>query len=99
MRDGNGATPIEVRVEKISQFFDTLDPYPFPERDLDKDAEEYIVGWARELPRDAPISIVIHMPATEASKQDAKALTAALNRYFTYRSGVTLRDLNELFRV
>src|SRR5262244_317681 len=99
MRNGNGATPIEVRVENISQLFDTLDPYPFGERDLDQDAEEYIVGWARELPRDAPISIVIHMPAAEAAKQDTKVLTAALDRYFVYRTGIVLRDLNELFRV
>jgi hypothetical protein len=99
MTNGNGATPIEVRVENISQLFDTLDPYPFPDRDLDKDAEEYIVGWARELPHDEPIAIVIHLPAAEAAKQDTKTLTAALNRYFTYRAGIILRDLNELFRV
>jgi hypothetical protein len=79
--------------------FDTLDPYPFPERDLDSDAEEYIVGWARELPRDAPISIVIHLPAAEVAKQDVKTLTVALNRFFAYRAGVILRDLSELFRV
>jgi hypothetical protein len=99
MTNGNDGTPIEVRVENISQLFDTLDPYPFPERDLDKDAEEYIVGWARELPRDEPISIVIHLPGAEAAKQDTKTLRAALNRYFTYRTGVILRDLNELFRI
>ena len=99
MANGNGATPIEVRVENISQLFDTLDPYPFPERDLDQDAEEYIVGWARELPRDVPISIVIHVPSAEAAKQDKKTLTTAMHRYFTYRAGTILRDLNELFRV
>jgi hypothetical protein len=27
---------IEVRVEKITQLFDTLDPFPFRERDLDQ---------------------------------------------------------------
>jgi len=99
MSNGDVPSPIEVRVENISQLFDTLDPYPFSERDLDSDAEEYIVGWARELPRDAPISIVIHMPAAEVAKQDAKALTTALNRYFAYRAGIILRDVNELFRV
>ena len=46
------ATPdhlIELRVNKIAQLFHTLDPFPFRERDLDKEAEEFIVGWAREL--------------------------------------------------
>jgi hypothetical protein len=59
---------IEVRVTDISQLFDTLDPFPFPERDLDKDAEEFIVGWAREFPRDRPLNIVLHLPAAEIEK-------------------------------
>src|SRR5258705_7476703 len=95
----NSATPIQVRVEKVSQLFDTLDPYPFPERDLDKDAEEYIVGWARELPRDQPITIVIHVPSAELSKQDSRLLAEALNRYFDYRARIVTRDLNEVFRI
>src|SRR5215469_12584439 len=99
MADEVSSTPIEVRVENISQLFDTLDPFPFPERDLDKDAEEYIVGWARELPRDAPITIVIHVPQDELRKHDPDTLMAALNRYFEYRGGILLRDLNELFRI
>lgn len=95
----NSTTPIQVRVENVAQLFDTLDPYPFPERDLDKDAEEYIVGWARELPRDEPITIVIHVPSAELSKHDPQLLAEALNRYFEYRVGIVTRDLNELFRV
>jgi hypothetical protein len=83
----------------VSQLFDTLDPHPFPERDLDKDAEEYIVGWARELPRDQPIAIIIHVPSAELSKHDPRLLAEALNRYFEYRAGIVTRDLNELFRI
>lgn len=41
-------TVVEVRVEEVIQLFDTLDPFPFRERDLDKDAEDYIVSWARD---------------------------------------------------
>ena len=40
---------IELRVDEIAQLFHTLDPSPFRERDLDREAEEFIVGWAREL--------------------------------------------------
>ena len=41
---------IELSVQEVAQLFESLDPYPFREKDLDKDAEEFIVGWARELP-------------------------------------------------
>ena len=82
------AGAIEVRVSDISQLFDTLDPFPFPDRDLDKDAEEFIVGWARELPRDHPLKIVLHMPASEIKKCDLKAVGESMNRYFGYRVGL-----------
>jgi hypothetical protein len=36
---------IEVFVERIEQLFNSMDPSPFHERDLDDDAEEFIAGW------------------------------------------------------
>ena len=90
--------PIAVRISNVSQLFNSLDPFPFQERDLDKNAEEFIVGWARELPRDQPIHIVLHLPAAEKAKPECKDVGAALQRYFNYRADVMQRDLNELFR-
>lgn len=90
---------IQIRVEKISQLFHTLDPFPFRERDLDREAEEFIVGWARELPKNRPIQIVIHLPASEADTLETSEIAGALNRYFTYRAEIISLDLNELFRV
>jgi hypothetical protein len=37
---------IEIRVNDIAQLFHTLDPFPFRERDLVDEAEDYIVSWA-----------------------------------------------------
>lgn len=99
MGDQRAARPIEVRVDRLSQLFDTLDPFPFRERDLDKDAEEYIVGWAREFPRNQPLEIVIYAPEDELKSKEAAELSSALERYFNYRAEITSRDLNELFRV
>ena len=90
---------IELQVEKVGQLFDTLDPMPFRERDLDRAAEDYIVGWARELPRRAPVRILIHLPAQEASSDQAAMLSQAVSRHFRYRAEVLRRDIAELFRV
>ena len=38
---------IEINLSRLSQLFNSLDPSPFHERDLDHDAEEYIVDWPR----------------------------------------------------
>jgi hypothetical protein len=93
------ANAIEIRIEKIAQLFHSLDPFPFREKDLDDDVEEFIVGWARELPPDKPIRIVVHLPETEASTPEAQELGAALTQYFAYRARVIALDLKELFRI
>ena len=90
---------IEIRIEEISQLFHSLDPFPFRERDLDKEAEEFIVGWARELSLDQPIKIVVHLPEAQASTPEAQEIGAAITRYFEYRVRMTTLDLRELFRV
>lgn len=40
---------IEVRVPELRRLFNAIDPSPLHERDLDPDAEEFIVGWARNV--------------------------------------------------
>jgi hypothetical protein len=90
---------IELRVERIAQLFHSLDPYPFRERDLDKDAEDYIVAWARELDANAPISIVVHVPESEAQSKAAQELPDAFANFFNYRADSFQRELKELFRV
>jgi hypothetical protein len=75
------ANAIELRIEKIAQLFHSLDPFPFRKKDLDIDVEESIVGWARELPPDKPLGIVIHLPETEASTSEAHELGAAFAQY------------------
>jgi hypothetical protein len=90
---------IEIRVEKAAQLFDAFDPLPYPHRDLAKTAEDFIVGWARELPRGAPISITVHMPSQEMQSEEARHLSAALSYYFSSRASRLELDLRELFRI
>jgi hypothetical protein len=90
---------IEIRIEEIAQLFHSLDPFPFREKDLDRDAEEFIVGWARELPADRPFRIVVHLPETQASTPAAHELGAGLTQYFAYRARVIELELGELFRI
>ncbi len=90
---------IEVRIHEVGQMFNSLDPSPFTERDLDDDAEEYIVGWAREVDTGKPFRIVVHLPAGEASKAAERGLESAIGNYFAYRTGMLERDLSDLVRV
>ena len=38
---------IEISLSRLSQLFNSFDPSPFHERDLDPDAKEYTVGIGR----------------------------------------------------
>jgi hypothetical protein len=99
MTTGNTDDAIELRVNEVAQLFHTLDPFPFRERDLDREAEEFIVGWARELAVDQPIRIIVHFPESEIQRKAARDLAEAFHRYFSYRASILQRDLTELFRI
>jgi hypothetical protein len=98
--DNKSATraTIEVRVRDIGQLFNSLDPSPFPERDLDDDAEAYLVGWAREVDTGGSFLIVVHLPDSEIPKAEQRGLASALANYFEYRTGMLERDLRDLVR-
>jgi WD40 repeat protein len=44
----NAPHAIQIKVDEVSQLFNTLDPFPFRERDLDKNAEDFIFSSDEE---------------------------------------------------
>ena len=99
MTDGETQNAIQIRVERSARLFSMLDPFPFRERDLDPRAEEHIVEWARELPRDRPLRIIVHLPAEEAAGKEAQGIGEAFAHFFAYRADIVAGELKELFRV
>ncbi len=89
---------IEIRLNSVHQLFNSFDPSPFQERDLDDNAEEFIVGWAREIPRHKKLQIVVHLPKEQCGTDGAKTLASSVTQHFEYRATVMRRELAELFR-
>ncbi len=89
---------IEISLNRLSQLFNSLDPSPFHERDLDQDAEEYIVSSAEEIPHQRPLALVIHLPSDQMPEADAPNLGEAIHNYFAYREAHERRRLRLLFR-
>ena len=48
---------IELKLTDMKQLFNSMDPSPFNDKDLDHDAEEFIVSWAHEYSPDEPVSL------------------------------------------
>lgn len=89
---------IELRLRELNQLFDSFDPAPFHEKDLDQDAEEFIVSWAREYPPETPLTFILHLPETQRALNPEETVQNAVRNYFTYRSTLTRLDLRRLLQ-
>ena len=90
---------IEIHVSELKQLFDAIDPSPFRERDLDPKAEEFIVGWAKDLPRDASLALVVDLDREVGLPNEAAVLRDAIHEFFRHRAEMYRRRLRELFRL
>lgn len=88
---------VEVRLRELSQLFNSMDPSPFVDRDLDASAEEFIVSWARELPHAGDLELVIHL-GTRPEPERAEGVEAAVQHYFASRAEMKRRELRQLLR-
>lgn len=89
---------MEISVSRISQFFNSLDPSPFYEKDLDDDAEEYLVSWAQELPHDAPLSLTIHLRESLKDPNELDWVPQAISRHFKGRARFAEFEFRNLMR-
>jgi len=90
---------IEVHVSELKQLFDAIDPSPFRERDLDPKAEEFIVSWAKDLPRDRSLALVVDLDREAGLPDEAAVLRDAIHEFFRHRAETHRQRLRELFRV
>lgn len=88
---------IELRLRELAQLFNSMDPSPFVDRDIDPDAEEFILSWARELPPDDGLELVIHL-ATVPPADRATGAENAVQRYFASRAEIKRREFRQLMR-
>jgi hypothetical protein len=90
---------IEVHVGELKQLFNAIDPSPFRDKDLDPKAEEFIVGWAKDIPRDASFALVVDLDRPAGLPDEAAVLRDAIHEFFRQRALTYRRRLRELFRV
>ena len=89
----------EIHVAELKQLFDAIDPSPFRDRDLDPKAEEFIVGWAKDLPGDTSLALVVDLDREAGLADEAAVLRDAIHEFFRHRAETYRRRLRELFRV
>jgi hypothetical protein len=88
MMDAAPRTPdpaVEIRLTRLSQLFNSFDPSPFHEKELDQDAEDYIVGSVDEFPLPQTLRLVIHLPQDQIALAEPPGLASIIRNHFTYR--------------
>jgi hypothetical protein len=93
-----GAQLIEVHVAELKQLFNPIDPSPFREKDLATAVEEFIIGWSRELSRDAPLALLVHVDRPAGLPEEAAMLRDSIRQFFSQRSQSDQRRLRQLLR-
>ncbi len=89
---------IEISLRDLNQLFNSMDPSPFHERDLDHDAEEFMESWVSEYHRDEPVSLVIHVQKFPEDPGAAKVVEQGIHHYFDYRARLNYLEFKRLMK-
>src|SRR6202795_1252319 len=77
---------IEVNVGELKQLFNSIDPSPFRNKDLNPKGEEFIVGWAKDLPRNVNLALVVDLDRQAGLPDEAEVLRDAIHEFFSQRA-------------
>lgn len=87
---------IELRLRDVNQLFNTMDPSPFYDKDLDREAEAYIENWAQEFGLHDRVKLVVHLELWPANEDPQALVELAVHNYFSYRARMNQRDFRHL---
>jgi hypothetical protein len=97
-RKENGRILIEIKLSSVMQLFNSFDPAPFHEKELDSAAEHYIVDTVSDFPKKTPLKILIYLPPDIATTERAMKIPAAIHNHFQYKMLVSDRKFRTHFR-
>lgn len=95
--ESNKSRSISLKLHDVSQLFNSMDPSPFLEKDLDDDAEDFIVSWAREFPADEPLKLRIHLEHWPSENPEGM-IEQAVHNPFAHRAELTNLEFRALMK-
>jgi hypothetical protein len=88
---------ISLKLHDVNQLFNSMDPSPFIEKDLDDDAEEFIVSWAQEYAADVPVRLRIYLEQWP-SEDPKEMVKTAVHNHFAHRAELARLELKRLLK-
>jgi len=94
----DGQVLIEIKLTSVIQLFNSFDPAPFYEKEIDTEAEHYIVDTVRDFPAKTKFKIHIYLPPTLVLSEEAQKIIPAIHNHFQYKMLVADRKFRARFR-
>lgn len=89
---------IAIKLREITQLFNSMDPSPFHEKDLDHDAEEYIESWVSEYPRHDRVTLVIYLSQFPPEGDPTHFVEKAIHNFFAYKTHLNNMEFKRLMK-
>ena len=87
---------LALRVREIAQLFNSMDPTPFLNKDLDPGANTFIETWAAVYSSRSSFHITIHLEQWPEDGDPTGLLTESIHNHFTYKAVQTRKNLKHL---
>jgi hypothetical protein len=88
---------IKLKLRDINQLFNSMDPSPFIEKDLDDEAEEFIVSWAKEFQPEASVSLRVQLDQWPPEDPE-ELIRQAVHNHFAHRAELTDLEFRGLMK-
>ncbi|WP_322001222.1 hypothetical protein [Marinobacter alexandrii] len=98
MSDAARVNVIRLRLITITQLFNSLDPSPFVGRDLDANAESFIMEWAEEHPAQGEFRLEIEVSQCDDVAAARERVLRAIRAYFSEREQWARQGFRRLMR-
>jgi hypothetical protein len=89
---------LELSIANPMQLFNSMDPAPFRERDLDAEVVAYIVEWAQGQGSKTPLCLSVTLQQAPTGSDELGVLRDAVHESFRRRAIADRRKLKKLFR-
>ena len=97
-KDGKPVHHLELRVRELGQLFNSMDPTPFLNKDLDPEAEAFIEAWALRFPPGMKAHITVHLAQMPAEGDPSALVTQAIHNHFNYKAERVRHELRQLMK-
>jgi hypothetical protein len=93
-----GTYIIELVLSDVKQLFNSFDPSPFREKELDQGAHEYIFNAVGDIPEKEPAELVVYLPPVMSTPEMEEAITFGIHNHFRIQLAYAEKELRRLSR-